>query len=114
MRRDPARLMPASFRADYTQIGDMLCSEWMLAEMVRRAERVAEAARADAPVDEGGPHPGRYRDSIGARGYIREGRSRRAVGRAEATAPESLFVEYGTRHQEAHHTLRRALDAAKG
>jgi len=106
--------MPSTFKADYKQIGDMLCSEWMLAEMVRRAEQVAAVARADTPVDETGPHPGRARDSVQVRGYIRPGRSRRAVGRAEGTAQEWLYIEYGTRHQEARHVFGRALDAARG
>jgi HK97 gp10 family phage protein len=107
--------MPASFRADYEGIGAMLTSEFMRAAMAARAQRVEQVAKATAPVDEKGPHPGRYRDSIDTRTFIREpsgGRTRRVVARVEATAPEALFVEFGTRHQEAHRTLGRALDAA--
>lgn len=109
--------MPTTFRADFGGIGQMLTSPWMRAEMERRAKAVEELARADAPVDETGPHPGQYRDSIQMRTFVRErpargGVGRRVVARVEATAPESFIVEYGTRRQEAHHTLGRALDAA--
>jgi hypothetical protein len=103
----------ARYDADFKGIGDMLSAPWMLTEMLRRAEKVAERARATAPVDEAGPHPGRYRDSISARAFVRErAGGRRAVGRAEATAPESFIVEFGTSRQEAHRTLGAALDAA--
>jgi hypothetical protein len=104
--------MAATFTTNYRGVGDMLCAPWMLAHMLARAERVAEVAKATAPVDETGPHPGRYRDSIGARGFIRGGASRRAVGRAEATAPESLLVEFVVPRGNPHRTLGRALDAA--
>lgn len=102
-------------------IGLLLVMPGMLADMGRRAELVAARAKLDAPVDETGPHPGRYRDSITARTLVRpkseeppraRKKEARACGRVTATAPEALIVEVGTETQPAHRTLRNALQAA--
>jgi hypothetical protein len=106
--------MTAQFRADYRGIGEMLCSEEMQADMHRRAERVAAAAEADAPV--GGvsdPHRGRYKASFSVESGVREGKTRRAFGRVVNDSPEAVYVEYGNKNIDAHHTLGRALDAVK-
>jgi hypothetical protein len=103
----------SEFKLNSSGIGKLLTSPEMQAEMRRRAERVAIAARASAPVFEAGPHPGRYKSSFTVSSGVREGRSRRAYGRVENDAPEAFFVEYGTRNNARHRTLGRALDAAK-
>jgi len=107
--------MTAKFRGDYDGIGRMLRSEEMQLAMADRAERIAEAARADAPVDETGPHPGRYRDSFEVTHFVRvlSGGDRRACGRVTNTAPEAVFVEFGSKNNDAHHTLLHAIDAAR-
>lgn len=103
-------------------IGQMLVLPGMVADMGRRAEKVAAAARASAPVDEDGKHPGQYRDGIEARAFIRpkseeppraKTRHARACGRVTATAPHSAHVEYGTESNPGHRTLRNALQAAR-
>jgi hypothetical protein len=107
--------MGATYTHNYEAFArEVLTSPGMASEMLGYANRAAGAARAIAPVDEGGPHPGRYLESIHTYSTIRAGdatRTARAVGRVVADAPESVFVEFGTETQEAHHTLARALDS---
>lgn len=71
-----------------------------------KAERVAERARADAPVDTGD-----YRDGIKASaGFDARGN---AVGRVNAFDFKSNWIEYGTIYMQAHAVLRRALDTLR-
>jgi hypothetical protein len=101
-----------AFRWDYKGGGEMLTMPGMEAEM-RRPEKVMAEAEATAPVGRG-RHAGRYRDSFSVSSGIRgEGRLRRAFGRVTNDAPEALFVEYGSIHNDRYRTLGRALDAAK-
>jgi HK97 gp10 family phage protein len=111
------------FAKDEAGIGRMLVMPGMIAAMAARAERVADRARSTAPVDEGGPHPGRYRDAFSVSSGVRPKdqdpprakiKHDRAYGRVSNDAPEARFVEFGTEHQPAHRTLGRALDAARG
>jgi hypothetical protein len=123
-------LMP--FVKDEAGIGRMLVMPGMGSAMHRRAEAVAELARATAPVDEGRvlpdgrvvppPHPGRYRDGFVVSSGIRPRdqdpprlrvRHARAVGRVTNSTPEARFVEFGTERQPARRTLRLALEAAR-
>lgn len=103
------RLDPAAFEEH------VLNAEWMVTEMRERAERGAEYARSIAPVDESGPHPGRYRDSIetdsGTHGGIHHDR---AYGVVRATAPESVYVEFGTERADGQHVIAKALDMMGG
>jgi hypothetical protein len=106
--------MTAKLSGDYGGIGDMLCAEWMRADMHARAERVAAAAELDAPV--GGaddPHRGRYKASFHVESGVQHGKTRRAFGRVSNDSPEAVYVEYGNKNIDAHHILGRALDAAK-
>jgi hypothetical protein len=106
--------MTANFEGDYRGIGEMLCSEEMQAEMHRRADKIAVAAEADAPVGPASdPHRGRYKASFTVGSGVQEGKTRRAYGRVTNDAPEAIYVEYGNKNTDAHHTLGRALDAAK-
>lgn len=106
--------MTARFQGDYRGIGDMLCSEGMQAAMRARAEKVAVAAEIDAPIGPASdPHAGRYKASFSVDSGIREGKTRRAYGRVTNDSPEAIYVEYGNKNIDAHHTLGRALDAAR-
>lgn len=107
------RLDPEAFRRE------VLNSDFMLAEMTARGERVKAAGEASAPVDTHGAHPGRYRDSfhleVGKDGGVHDDRAYAIVSNdAQTDDGQSLavFVEYGTENNPAHHTLLRALDAA--
>lgn len=81
----------------HSAIGDMLQGAGVRADMLARAERAAEAARAAAPVVSG-----TYRDSIEAYTVTTD----RAVGRVGSSVPYAGTVEAN------HGTLSRALDAA--
>lgn len=105
-----------TFKANYEGIGEMLCSDYMVAAMERRAYRGGEYAVAVAPVDETGDHPGRYKDSFVAGADVPEGRkTRRAVGFLVNTSPEAPYVEHGngTAKYQGDHVLARALDVMK-
>ena len=78
-------------------IAALLKSDGVRADVSSRADRVAEAARAAAPVVSGA-----YRDSIESFDVTTD----RAVGRVGASVPYAESVE------AAHGTLARALDAA--
>lgn len=100
-----------SYDADYKGIGEMLNAPWMVAEMVRRAEKGKAFAETIAPVDQTGPHPGRYKAAFRVEGKVGGGtRHNRAAGRLINDAPEAVFVEYGTANNPAHHVLLRSLD----
>lgn len=89
-------------------IGDMLRSDFMAAEMVRRAQKVADLARSRAPVYSGSgrdPHRGRYKDSFQVLGTRAGGRKKdRAAGMVVSDDPTAVFIEYGT---QAHDTRIR-------
>lgn len=102
-----------SFRASYKGIGEMLCTPEMQAEMRRRAEKIAEAARADAPYDPRSKDGTHYKDSFAVDSGVQERKTRRAFGRVTNTDPAAFYIEYGTRDTPAHHTLARALDHAR-
>lgn len=71
------------------------------------ADPIVTRAKASAPVgDADDPHAGRYRDSIHTE-TITNARGEKEIA-VVADAPESLDVEYGNEHIEAHATLRRA------
>lgn len=91
---------------------EVLCADFMLAEMRKRGERVKAAAEASAPVDEQSPHAGRYKDSFHLEVGIEDSHGLRAVATVYNDAPEALFVEYGTKNNPRHRTLGKALDAA--
>ena len=103
-----ARSRGTTFRASYKGIGKMIRSPEMQAEMRRRAEKVAAAAEAAAPV-ESGDYKGSFKVTSGARGGSRKNR---AFGRVTNTSSHAVYVEYGTSKVRARHTLRDALRAA--
>jgi hypothetical protein len=98
-----------AFRADYRGIGRLLKSPEMQALMALHAHRAKAVAEAIAPVDPTSGHPGRYKASFVVTSGVRRGHSGRAYARLSNTSPEAVYVEYGTRNNDAHHTLLRAL-----
>jgi hypothetical protein len=115
----------STYKGSYTGIGEMLRSDFLEAEMGRRAQRVADLAVASAPVYGGpdeDPHRGRYKESFSVSTTGRGGwKKDRAAGIVTNDAPEAVFVEYGVRAtkyhpsgQPGHHTLLNALYAGAG
>lgn len=106
--------MAARYNPSYRGLGELLRSPEMEAEMRRRAEKIKVAAEASAPVYTPGTHPGRYKAAFTITSERRGGaRKDRAAAYVVNDAPEALYVEYGTRNNPAHHTLLKALDAAR-
>lgn len=116
--------MAARFTGSYKGIGEMLVADFMIDEMQVRAGRVLVRCVETAPIYTGpflDLHRGRYKESF----YLDEqtiktstgginGPTRRALGRVTNDAPEAFHVEYGTRNNDAHHTMGNALRAAGG
>lgn len=113
--------MPASFRASYDGIGELLGSEMVGAAMLAHAEKVKARAEATAPYYENDPDGQHYRDRFTARvEHKSTGRSHtpRAVGVVSNDDPAAVYVEFGTHRERAdgtiartpaHHTMRKAL-----
>lgn len=105
--------MTARFRMSRKGVGQLLRSEMIQAEMLRRAEVIKGVAEGIAPV--GGPsdpHPGQYKASFYTKSTVRGGRRRnRATATVGNSAYYARFVEYGTEKVPAHHVLLRAARA---
>ena len=104
----------SGFKADYAGIGQMLRSAEMEAGMLELAEKAKTYAEAIAPVDEHSDHPGRYKaafrtESGRAGGYEHD----RAYANLVNDAEEALWVEVGSKHNDAHHVLARSIDAIR-
>jgi hypothetical protein len=100
----------ARFQASFSGISKMINSPRMVAEMRRRAEKVAAQAAATAPRDTG-QYSASFRVESGSHGGANRDR---AYGRVSNADNAALYVELGTSRQEARHTLRDALfEAAK-
>lgn len=107
--------MAARFTMSRRGVGELLRSEMVEAEMVRRANLIKSVAEATAPVGRppGDPHPGLYKASVVVTSTRRGGRRRdRAVATATNTAYYARWVEYGTEKVPAHHVMLRAAQAA--
>ncbi|MER7623949.1 HK97 gp10 family phage protein [Streptomyces sp. NPDC126503] len=105
--------MAARFRMSRRGVGQLLRSDMMLAEMVRRGEVIKNVAESIAPVGgPGDPHRGLYKSSFFVQPVRRGGRRRdRAIAVVGNTAPHGAHVEYGTERVPAHHVLLRAAQA---
>jgi hypothetical protein len=110
--------MVARFTASYSGIGQMLVADFMIEEMQARATRVLARCIETAPVY-AGPfldlHRGRYKASFRLDEQtikVAGTGTRRALGRVINDAPEAFWVEFGTRNNDDHHTMRNALSAA--
>lgn len=102
----------------YAGIGEMLNADFMVAEMAARAGKVRAFAEGIAPVYAGqgyDPTRGRYKASFSDGAFPHGGiHHDRAEGWVENDAPEALYVEYGNRGNEPHHTMLRALSEGAG
>ena len=103
----------ARFDADYSGIGDMLCSPEMQADMKARAERVKARAEATAPYDANSKDGTHYRDAFSVESGVTTGKTRRAYGSVTNDDAAAFQIEHGTKNTPKHRTLGRALDAAK-
>lgn len=106
--------MAARFRGSRKGIGELLRSEMMEREMVRRANVIRGVAEAIAPVYAGprDPHPGLYKASVVVTSTRRGARKRdRATATVTNTAYYARWVEYGTEKVPAHHVMLRAAQA---
>lgn len=106
-------MMPAKFKMSKRGVGQLLRSDKVLAEMVRRAEVIKGVAEGIAPVGgSGDPHRGQYKASFFVQPIRRGGRRKdRAIAIVGNTAPWGAHVEYGTERVTAHHVLLRAAQA---
>lgn len=106
----------SNFKLDYAAFGEhVLRSDFMREAMEGYAEKAKAAAEADAPFDADSRDGTHYKDSFRV-----ESRNVGGVhkNRAEALLinddPAAVFVEFGNgKTNAAHHTLTRALDAAR-
>jgi len=103
----------AKFKMSRKGVGQLLRSDMVRAEMVRRAEVIKSVAVALSPVGGAGdPHPGQYRESWTVTSRKRGGERRnRATATVRNTAYYARWVEYGTERVPAHHVLLRAAQA---
>jgi hypothetical protein len=105
--------MAAKYRQSYAGVGELLRSEMMYVEMIRRAHDIADEAERTAPTDPGSGHTGRYKAGFVVDADRRGGfRGDRAVGRVVNDTPEAIIVEFGNRNTPQHATMRNALRAA--
>ena len=106
-----------TYQHDYAAFGELvLCAPWMVAEMRSRAERGLAVAEMVAPVGspaEGDEHAGRYKASFSVDSGIQVHATRRAYGELSNSAPEALYVEFGTRNNPAYRVLGRAMEAMR-
>ncbi|WP_406418437.1 HK97 gp10 family phage protein [Streptomyces sp. NBC_01614] len=105
--------MAARFKLKPKGVGQLLKSEMIRADLVRRAEDIRAAAVALSPVGgSGDPHPGQYKGSWEVDSTRRGGRRRdRAVAYVRNGMYYARWVEYGTERVPAHHVLLRAAAA---
>lgn len=102
----------------YSGLGAMLNSDFMVAEMARRAAKVRAYGETIAPIYSGRGRDatrGRYKASFSDGAFPGGGvHHDRAEGWVENDAPEALYVEYGNKGAEPHHTMYRALSEGAG
>jgi hypothetical protein len=107
-------VVAARFKASYSGVGQLLRSDMMEREMLRRANLIRNVAEGIAPVGTppGDPHPGVYKAAIVVASTKRGGRRRdRAAATVTNTAYYARWVEYGTERVPAHHVMLRAAQA---
>ena len=103
--------MTVTYNPDHRGIGEMLNSDFMEAAMVSRAEIIKGRAITIAPVsdDPNDLTRGSYKASFHIRSHRHGGATK---DRAEAIVynddPAAIYVEFGRRHRNPHHTLANA------
>lgn len=103
------------YKHDYQAFGEhVLRSDFMREAMVTYAEKAKAAAEAIAPFDPESHDGTHYKESfrIDSRniGGVHKDRAEALLINDDEAA---LYVEFGTKHNEAHHVLTRSLDAAR-
>jgi hypothetical protein len=101
--------MGDGFQLDYAGLGEYLRSEEMKAAMLVRAEKVKAVAESIAPVDTGGPHPGRYKAAFSVSSGVQVRKTGRAYAEVSNSAPYAFHVEFGTKTTPRHRTLGKAV-----
>lgn len=104
----------STYRPSYRGIGDLLTSDFLQAEMLRRAEKVEKAAEALAP--DAPPYGVGYKYEFEVTGGIKESKkgTKRAYGRVTNRSEHAMWVEFGGQNTPKHRVLGKALDAAGG
>jgi hypothetical protein len=98
------------YEHSYAGAGELLRSDFMLAEMKRRADLIEDVAIAIAPVDSGD-----YIESFRVHSTRRGGpNADRAQARVENVSDHAFYVEFGTSRQRGQHVLLTAAFAAGG
>lgn len=108
--------MAAKFKMSRKGVGQLLRSDMVKAEMLRRAEVIKDAAVGISPVGTSSwdplYRPGHYKASWHTSSTSRGGRRKdRAVAKVWNSAYYARWVEYGTERVHAHHVLLRAAQA---
>ncbi|MFJ3289992.1 HK97 gp10 family phage protein [Streptomyces sp. NPDC086669] len=105
--------MAARFKMKRKGVGELLRSEMIRGDLVRRAERIKSTAVAISPVGTArDQHPGQYKGAWEVSSTRRGGRRRdRAVAYVRNPTYYARWVEYGTERVPAHHVLLRAAAA---
>lgn len=105
--------MAARFKMNRKGVGQLLRSEMIRADLVRRAENIKVTAVALSPVGEADDEDRiRYKASWEVDSTRRGGRRRdRAVAYVRNPTYYARWVEYGTERVPAHHVLLRAAAA---
>jgi len=104
--------MASTFKPSYSGVGQMLRAGFLVADMHARAERVAAAAKANAPFDKDDPDGQHYVDAFKVTSGVRHHKTTRAYGRVSNDDQAAVPVEFGNKRTPEHATLRKALDAA--
>jgi hypothetical protein len=108
----------STFQPDHQGLGELLKSPAMQAHMRERAEKIADAARAIAPVGPG-TELEHYKDSFEvSSGVLYRFTGARAYGRVENSSEHAAAIEFSnfrTRKKtiDAQHVLGRSIDAAR-
>lgn len=108
----------STYNPDSAGIGEMLAAVFMQDHMRERAEKIAEAARAIAPVGPG-TELEHYKDEFHVSAGVRHSfRGKRAYGRVENTSDHAAAIEFSnfrtrTKTIDAQHVLGRSIDAAR-
>lgn len=110
------------FQWSYEGGGQLLVSEGMQLEMLRRARKIRDAAVASAPYDPADKDDDHYKDHFSVDSGVTEGatlfrgravKTRRAYASVTNDHPAAVSIEFGTADTPAHHTMLRAIDAAR-
>lgn len=104
-----------TYKPDYAAFGEhVLRADWMLEEMVRRAENAKIEAEATAPFDPNSHDGTHYKDSFRVASDTHGGVQKdRAEARLVNDDSAAIYIEYGTRDTPRHRTLGRATDAMR-